>query len=119
MRDRGGTFAPISPPEAGYPYPSVKHGPSWTKVRLSNPWLEPHHYTAAIDWMLEVVDGIEEGAFACRERVVGFSANYLLRCDPALTKIARRGRCNWCLGKLGSREPDSPHKGGRRSVLVK
>ena len=92
MRDRGGTFAPISPPEAGYPYPPVKHGPSWTKVRLSNPWLEPHHYTAAIDWMLEVVDGIEEGAFACRERVVGFSANYLLRCDPAPTKIARRGR---------------------------
>ena len=101
MRDRGGTFAPISPPEAGYPYPSVKHGPSWTKVRLSNPWLEPHHYTAAIDWMLEVVDGIEEGAFACRERVVSFSANYLLRCDPAPTKIARRGRG----GRIHRRRP--------------
>ena len=91
MRDRR-NLAPISPPEAGYPYPSVKHGPSWKKVRLSNPWLEPHHYTAAIDWMLEVVDGIEEGALLAASVSSASRRTTCSGATPPQMKIARRGR---------------------------
>ena len=56
--------------------------PPWNKLRLCNPWFEARHYTAALDWCLEVLDGIEEGAFDCRERTVGYASSYLLRRGP-------------------------------------